>query len=424
MHSQNRSLAHSWRFFLGFVSLTVLCGCEILDVTNPGQILDTDLNIERAMAALVVGMSADYSVHMDEWAFLVGRASDEMAGSGSYGSTVDFAMGYMEPSGTGGYWSRGHAARFVAENGLVRMEEVMDNFTSSPLAARAHLFAGLANRSLGEDFCYAIFDGGPVQPRTAHFQRALTHLDQAIQVGNTSGESDIVTAAYGIRAQAKVGLDDWAGAVADAALVPTDFSYDAIFSENSGRENNVVWVETFTRPEMSAYATYVGSLDPENPRAPWTDCTVPLLCQFQIGGDGNTSHYRQEKFPERGSDIPVVKGTEMRLIEAEDALRRGDLVETMAKINEGRTFFGLADLAAAADATEAWTHLKNERMIVLWLEGRRLWDLYRWDDDFLRGGTILASNPGINPRGHCVPISNAECDTNPNLVDASECLGG
>ncbi|MCK5652272.1 MAG: hypothetical protein KAJ42_12885, partial [Gemmatimonadetes bacterium] len=158
MHSQNRSLAHSWRFFLGFVSLTVLCGCDILDVTNPGQILDTDLNIERAMAALVVGMSADYSVHMDEWAFLVARASDEMAGSGSYGSTVDFARGYMEPSGTGGYWSRGHAARFVAENGLLRMEEVMDDFSSSPLVARANLFAGLVNRSLGEDFCYAVID--------------------------------------------------------------------------------------------------------------------------------------------------------------------------------------------------------------------------------------------------------------------------
>ena len=423
MHNQNRSLAHSWRFFLGFVSLTVLCGCEILDVTNPGQSLATDLNIERAMAALVVGMSADYSVHMDEWAFMVARASDEMAGSGSYGSTVDFARGYMEPSGTGGYWSRGHAARFVAENGLIRMQEVMEDFSSSPLVARAYLFAGLVNRSLGEDFCYAVIDGGPVEPRTAHFQRALSYLDQAIQVGNTSGESDIVTAAYGIRAQAKVGLDDWAGAVTDAALVPTGFVYNAMFSDNSGRENNVVWVETFTRPEMSAYATHVGSLDPQNPRAPWTDCTVPLLCQFQIGGDGETSHYRQEKFPERGSDIPVVKGTEMRLIEAEAALRSGDLVETMAKINEGRTFFGLADLTAA-DATELWTHLKNERMTVLWLEGRRLWDLYRWDDDFLRGGTILPGNPGINPRGHCIPISENECNTNPNLVGAAECLGG
>ena len=424
MHSQNRLLARIRTFFLGCVSLTVLCGCgDILDVTNPGQILDTDLNIDQAMASLVVGMSADYSVHQDELSFLVARASDEMAGSGSYGSTVDLARGYMEPSGTGGYWSRGHSARFVAENGLLRMQEVMDDFSTSPLVARAYLFAGLVNRSLGEAFCYAVFDGGPVEPRTAHFERALPYLDQAIQVGNASGASDIVTAAYGIQAQAKVGLGDWTGAASDAAHVPTGFVYNAMYSDNSGRENNVVYVETFTRPEMSAYATYVGSLDPQDPRAPWTDCTTPGLCQFQIGGNGETPHYRQEKFPERGSEIPVVKGTEMRLIEAEAALRNGDVTLAMEKINEGRSFFGLDDLTAT-DSDEAWTHLDHERHITLWLEGRRLWDLYRWDDDFLRGGTILGLNPGINPRGHCVPISNNECDTNPNLVDAPECLGG
>jgi hypothetical protein len=424
MHDQNRSLAFSSRLFLRFVSLTVLCGCgDLLDVTNPGQILDTDLNIPQAMASLVVGMSGDYSVHQDELSFLVARASDEMAGSGSYGSTVDLARGYMEPSGTGGYWSRGHAARFAAENGILRMQEVMSDFSSSPLAARAYLFAGLVNRSLGEAFCYAIFDGGPVEPRSAHFERALPYLDQAIQVGNAAGASDIVTAAYGIRAQAKAGLGDWAGAAADAGSVPTDFVYEAMYSDNSGRENNVIYVETFTRPEMSAYATYVGSLDPQDPRARWTDCTTAGLCQFQIGGNGETPHFRQEKFPERGSEIPVVKGTEMRLIEAEAALLTGDVVKTMEQINEGRSFFGLDDLTAA-DSEEAWTHLDHERHLTLWLEGRRLWDLYRWDDDFLRGGTILDLNPGINPRGHCVPISEDECDTNPNLVNAPECVGG
>jgi hypothetical protein len=423
MHAHNRLLARSWTFFLGSISLAALCGCgDLLDVTNPGRILDEDLNIPGAMSALVAGMSADYSVHLDEFAFMVARASDEMAGSGSYQSTVEYAQGYLEFDNTGGYWSAAHSARFVAENGIERMQDVMSDFESSPLSARAYLFAGLSNRSLGEGFCSAIFEGGPIQPREAYFERALPQLDRAIQVGTTAGASDIVTAAYGIRAQAKVGLDDWSGAVADAARVPTVFVYSALYSENSGRENNVNYVETFLRPEMSAWATYVGSLDPQDPRAPWTDCRPPGTCSFEIGGDGVTPHFRQEKYTSRGSDIPVVKGTEMRLIEAEAALRGNDVTQTMLKINEVRTFFGLDPLTAATTA-EAWTHLKHERLLTLWLEGRRLYDLHRWDDDFLRGGTILPGNPGINPRGWCVPISINECRTNPNLINAQECIG-
>ena len=96
---------------------------------------------------------------------------------------------------------------------------------------------------------------------------------------------------------------------------------------------------------------------------------------------------------------------------------------SMLKINEVRSFVGV-DPLTAADADEAWTHLKNERMLTLWLEGRRLWDLYRWDDDFLRGGTILEDNPGLNPRGHCLPISDNECATNTNLTNWPGCAGG
>ena len=221
-----------------------------------------------------------------------------------------------------------------------------------------------------------------------------------------------------------VAVDDWAGAVADAAQVPTDFVYHALYDANSGRETNEMWDETYNRPEMSTYATYVGSLDPPDPRAPWTNCPAnPGECRYTQGGNGQTPHYRQDKYTERGSDIPVVKGTEMRLIEAEAALRTGDLAETMTKINEVRTFVGVGPLTAA-DSDEAWTHLKNERMLTLWLEGRRLWDLHRWDDDFIYGGTILEINPGINPRGRCHPISDNECATNPNLTDHPACAGG
>src|SRR5690606_20496655 len=127
---------------------------------------------------------------------------------------------------------------------------------------------------------------------------------------------------------------------------------------------------------------------------------------------GTTPHFRQEKYPERGSDIPLVKGTEMRLIEAEALLLNGDVAGAMAKINEVRDFWELPDLSAA-DADEAWDHLDNERHLTLWLEARRLWDLHRWDHEVLRGGSIVY--PGVENRASCLIFPLSECQTNPNL---------
>jgi hypothetical protein len=61
--------------------------------------------------------------------------------------------------------------------------------------------------------------------------------------------------------------------------------------------------------------------------------------------------------------------------------------------------------ATTVDA--AWTILMRERGAVLWLEGRRLWDLRRW----------LASgrNTALQGRSTCVPISLEEIGANINL---------
>lgn len=138
-------------------------------------------------------------------------------------------------------------------------------------------------------------------------------------------------------------------AVSHAQQVPTAFVYEAIYSQNSGRENNQIYFETHRRSEMSVFFTYIETLGPDgDPRAPWTDCTEPGTCQAgeHGAGDQDNPHLQQEKYPDLGSNIPVVKGTEMRLIEAEAALRNNNLPAAMAKINEVRAFHGLDPLTA------------------------------------------------------------------------------
>lgn len=413
------------------------CGDDFFDVKNPGAILDEDLNSAKGVTALVTGMSSDFSEGYDGQSFLNARGGDEMTGGGSYYLTGEVRRGLTVSEDIDGFWEDAQRARWVAEGGLERMKKLSDyDFDNNPLTARAYLFAGLANRWLAENFCYVVFsapyeeDDGTAQPKSAGFQRAINHYNLAIQ----NGSGDVVTAARGGLAQAYVGLGDWGQAASHAAQVPTAFVYAATYSDNSGREENEIYFETHRRSEMSVYATYIETLGPDgDPRTPWTDCSTPGTCQagHQGAGDANNLHYQQEKYPELGSDIPLVKGTEMRLIEAEAALRNNDLNTAMAKINEVREFHGLDPLTATGigngftyewDSMLAWDILDREYLLTNWLEGRRLFQFHRWKNQdgwthpYLTGKHHFYELV-VPERFTCYPISDSECQVNEKVKD-------
>ncbi len=431
---------------LGAVLATTLAGCgdeSIFDVKNPGQILDDDLNTAAGVRSLVTGMSADFSVGYDNLSFTTAILSDEIVGSGSYFSTGRYRRGLFDSEDSNGFWNSVQRARWVAEGGLIRMQGIEGyQFEGNAETARAYLFAGLANRWFGENFCETVFsqpysdenpgpggetDPGTAMPRDAAFQRAIPLLERAIQHGNSAGTPDVATAAEGALAQIYLGLGDMSNAVAHAARVPTDFVFAAAYSSNSPRETSQIWNETHGRHEISAWMTLAGTVGEGDPRTPWTDCSDPAAgCPSGNGADGTTTHYRQEKYSTRDDDIPLVKGTEMRLIEAEAALVAGDLAGAMAKINAVRAHFELDALesdgtigsitggdggGANPTSMSGWDILDRERHLTLWLEGRRLWDLHRWDHPHLDGGGVVYKAT-VARRASCLPISLDECQVN------------
>jgi hypothetical protein len=141
-------------FALGVVGLAA---CSF-DVDNPGAILESDLNTPEAVNALVTGMSSDFSEEYDGVAFIVARATDDMAGSGSYNTTNFFRVGIINAEDIDGEWEGIQRARWVAEDGIRRIRDDIPDFTfdGSDLVARAYLFAGLANRVVGESFCFGV----------------------------------------------------------------------------------------------------------------------------------------------------------------------------------------------------------------------------------------------------------------------------
>ena len=447
--------------------MAVLSGCE-LEVLNPGAIQDDDLNDPTLMPIVVAGVSFEFNDFYDDYAFDIAVLTDDMAGTGSYFATGQNRLGRFDNEDSEGHWEQIHEAAWSADQAWIRLQDVLgEEADNSPDAAKLFALMGHAHRTLGEAFCKVVYNGhiddpaiGGVQPRTAAFDSAIAAFNQAISIGGAAGSSadEWVMLARAGMAMSYVGKGDLATAASWAAQVPTDFVHEAIYDLVA--DNNLIWQETHGRAEIGVASTAAeiwgsADLDPDgiaDPRTPYTVCGVYDAGSDENvstgdcagsgsgahqGADGLTAHIRQDKLPEIGSNIPFAHGTEMRLIEAENALVNGDLAAFIGFVNEVRDFHELATYATPATAgsleypnvlttvsmtdasVDAWSILDKERYQTMWLEGRRWFDLNRWDHPFLAGGTVIGA-PAENPRASCMLIPQIECQLNSNLT-ASDC---
>lgn len=386
----------------------LLCAACDLSVTNPGPVQDSQLNNPAAIPALVNGMSGDLSLALGNFLGADGEPvmSDELTHSGNFAAPNDYSVGVITPADVDPDYQNMQQARWVAEDGLRRMQTVLgDAFEADSNTPRAYLYAGFANRLLGEHSCQAVIDGGPAQSDSVYFQRADSLFSRANQIATTQNRTSIALAALAGRASVRAALGDWDDAVADAQQVPATFVFDAIFSLNSSRENNDLANQTHVRREVTVYGTQWAETDAD-PRTPW-DTVFTSAHKVQTGNDGHTPFFRQDKYVTLADPIPLAKGTEMLLIQAEAALRNSDIDGMTGFINQERAVYGLDPVDPPGSTEDAWTLLQHERGADLWLEGRRFWDLRRW---YAEG-----TNDFLDGRAKCIPFGQSELASNPNL---------
>jgi hypothetical protein len=400
----------------GALGLGMLASCNFFDVTNPGPIADENLNTAGAMPGVVTGMSFDLSRAVNIAIQALPIISDELYHGGSYTPEGLFNRGIVRPEDANDLWGTIQRARWVAESGIERMQPVLgEGFATNALSARAYIYAGLANRLAGENLCEAVIDGGPAEDSKVYFTRAEADFTQAITIANTltgSLKDSLLRVAYGGRASVRAAQGKWTEAVIDAPLVPTSYVFVAPFSTNTTAENNGLVTETTDRSEYTVYNSQWAQVF-KDARVPW-DTIKTTNGAIAVGQDGRTPFFRQRKYVNKGSDVPLVKGTEMLLIRAEAALRSNDVAGAMTLINQERAFYSTAaaplPALTATTAADAWRILQKERGAVLWLETRRLWDLRRWNAE-----PAPIQNTFLNNRDKCVPISQNEIQSNPNL---------
>jgi len=314
-------------------------------------------------------------------------------------------------------WNSAQQARWVAEDAVRRFRDVMGaQFASSNLGAKALLYAGYANRLLGENMCEAVIDGGAPSDYKDYFRRAEGALTEAIAVAGAAGDARVRTAATAARASVRLMLGDDAGATSDAAAVPTDFVFQAVYGiENEDYYNFLYWVnanQPYREISVSGTSNQQYYQTTGDPRVRWRTDTAEPTAEFRY-----VPWLFPTKYAGRDAPINLSTGREMRLVEAEIALRAGDWPTAMSKINGVRTTV-ISDTTGqplaprpATNSTEAWTALKRERGIELWLEARRLGDERRWVE-FSTPGDMEDMSDRVRL---CFPIGLGERRANPNV---------
>ena len=382
----NKTTRRAW----GKLSATVftLCalafsGCDF-DVVNPGVISEDALNSPDAIEMVLNGLIGDVEEGFADLVLHSALASDELSFSGTRSWLFNAGQGDLRPE-DGSYMSHDMMqAAWTTVKGAERLSELG---ASADQIAEANLWTGFVHRMMGDNYCAYVFDGGPMMDREEWFNRALAAFQAA-----SSGSGDVGVAARAGQAQVLVALGRYSEAATLAAQVPDDFVYYAQYTD---QDPSLVWEETQDQTQATVWNTPIAAMgETGDPRTPWED--------EERNGAGGDPFYRQDKYKDRQDDHPVAKGWEMRLIEAEALLRGNDRAGAMDKINYVRSAFGLPDATAATD-DEAWAALSHERLVVMWLEARRLMDLDRLNDPFLTG------------RDYCFPFPDSEINSNENL---------
>src|SRR4051812_46870523 len=328
------------------------------NVSNPGPVQDDFLNDRNAAAAMVSGAGRALSDGMN-WVGYTGAAvarEIHPAGStGSFGISNRWQYGELggDDSDLDTHWERTQRARWVAEEALRRLEAAGPPPAGSlqtPAAyfntlQLAYVYAGFANRLLGENMCDGVIDGSGKLPNAVYFTRAESLFTKAIAVtgGTASTISNQATAAYAGRAQVRVYLAKWNEAVADAGQVPIGFTYNMPYYSigDDAQRNRIAWsIGNTPYRAHTQWSTWYYDYEQatKDPRVPITITT--LQGDAAIDCCGKVPWYPEAKMSKSESPVRLASGREMRLIEAEAKLLNNDVAGGVTSINTVRSNAG------------------------------------------------------------------------------------
>lgn len=428
-----------------------VAGCDsLLEVSNPNNIAGDDiLEISAAVGMVngaLSGVSDGYAQILTSYATL----TDELEWVGSrdgfrqldYGDMTDVFNEFVDAEFAlvaRGRWMADEAVRILTiHNDDGALNACAGKVPTKCDLARAHIYRSIAYIFIADMFDDFVFsDRDITAPAIGQanmgtlYDDAVASLTTALSI-TTGADAALTTVATALRARAHFnralwgkigtrpidtsnnGLVSSADAVADATTAlalmggnASTYRFDLLYSSSTVNAIIGNWVNQ--RQEMRigpAYATPAASgqtytavsltdLINTTTVSPVLDATITA---FSEGGD----------YPA----LTVVSAREMHLIIAEDALARSDNAAFTAAINNVRALDGLTPYSGQIPAVAL---LEHHRRTDLFLQGRRLADLYRF-------GSVSrewqSTSVAVVQPGTFFPITATECLANDKIPDA------
>jgi len=420
-----RGASTGWKLGLSLLLAATVGAC---DVVNPGPVQDEFLAEPASQQGLVNGSTRRLAEAVSWLAYTSALPAREIfpgGQTGAHGHDVLTQAGRIPEGSFAGYFNDAQQARYIAETAITRFTAV----NAPPnMMYQAHLWAGYAYRTLGENWCDAVIDGGPLLPGKTYFEKAVENFTKAVGFAANDAQR---RAALGGQAAAYAWLNDWPKVVSTAAQVPDEFVFFLLMDDTDAETANKIFFANANQPyrAYSIWKTWYEGYFTEtgDPRTPWAAHPTIRFANAALQGYGQVPWTNQLKFRSRSDNTRLASGWEMRLLEAEAKLVAGDWQGAMTLINRVRTRVTSQTTGqrlapwVANSPTEAWTFLKRERGIEMWLEGRRLGDQRRWAEANRPGSIDLPNFEAVspifsaNPRSLCFDIPFSERNSNPNL---------
>ncbi len=438
IHEANGRRTFGPGLLLAMAAAMIMAGCsDLLDVENPNQLVQEDLETPAAAGALANGALATVTSAFGNMTLIHGAASDELQFVGSRDAWVQLQEGDLrDPANefTDGAWPSVNQGRWMADEAVRLLQEFDDQgfLADRTVLARSRLYSAMIYTQvadLWEDFVISdrIEAGPPIGSENMRqmYDQAVQNLDAALPIAQEAGALELQARILAQRARTKHARGVWdlmnppgsvpgnplvhdPGAVSDAqaalAMVDEDWKFRLTFSSATVSNAWGGWVNE--RLELRVSDPYVipgeedktvASIRLEDPIDGVPDPALADIVFEAVGARNFTP-------------VTVVSARELHLILAESALAQNDMGGFTTHINAVRSRDGLTPFTGQMDALELLQHTRRTN---LFNTGRRLMDHYRFGEpSFLwRSGQEAVTRPGT-----LFPITSIERRSNCHIL--------
>ncbi len=434
MFYSESTIYHEIRFLAVFLTLSlVVSGCDLLNVNNPNSLVEEDLENPASASALANGAEASVTEALGEALGPYSTATDELTWVGTLDAWQQLDQGEVgDPQNqfVDEAFNQIAEARWTADQAIRRLQKFRDEgkLQNTTALIRAYFYGAVAYTSIGEFFDnFVISEKGEAAPPVGAssmqqvFGEALNYIENARQLTSGADAAKWEIRLLALKARVLFSRSLWEklnpAVDTDNPLVSSQQAADAARSalDRIGSENDWAYqleVTTQTEDNDMAYSvnqrlelrfgdqyiepTADHKVDSVILKDPIDDVAHPYL----------RTVINEFSAAEQYADIPLLSTRELHLIIAEHALANENDQLFEEHINTVRRFNQLTEYEDQLPAVEI---LKHERRVNLFLQGRRLADLYRfresspaWVSSRVESGTFF-------------PITITEIRSNPNV---------